>query len=257
MKVISKRKIVPIIIIFSFTALLGLTILLLVKSHQIDEAEIIALHNYSDNFVNYIANLEKSEEDEEDGPTLYQQQLAIALDYFYYEKGQNQISNEEFSKFLKENFDANFDSENFSNDLYAKLFQEKYIEYDPEKHIISLNPAEPTKKERAIIPIPIMTEKSVKKKGSTYIVEYEKYLIESPYDALNCLADSNNSNEPNDEESDKIAKMVSYLNGESTIKSAQDAITPECANQLSEPRNTVVVTYEIENSKFKISSINH
>ena len=81
MKSVSKKKIATIAIILCFAFLLTLTILTFTKSRKMTDAESIALHDYSDSLINYFDNFKETEGDE---TSLYQKELAFAIDYFYY-----------------------------------------------------------------------------------------------------------------------------------------------------------------------------
>ena len=262
MKSIPKKKIAFIAIALCFVFLLSFAVLAFIKGRKLTDTESIALHDYSDSLINYFENFEDSEEYE---ATLYQKELAFTLDYFYYEDSKESITTEELTNFLKDNFNTELNMETIEEDFTNLLIANKCAYYDSEEAIIKITPPSPTKKERARIPITKYLEKSIKKKGNSFEVSYEKYVIESAYDALNCLSRQENPEETEGSEeqssevsqSENTAKMMSYLKTESKINTAQDALTPECTKELSESKSTITIVYKTQNSKLFIEKIEH
>ena len=255
----NKKKIIIVVTAICFVFLLSFTILTFIKSRKINNVESIALHNYSNPFVNYLDNFEDSKDGEEPEISLYQKQLAFALDYFYYEKSQSAVSTDELDTFLKQTFNIELDTGTLFDDLHINRILSKNAFYDPDESIIEISPPSPTKRERARIPITKYFESSIQKKGDTFTVTYEGYTLESAYDALNCLTDQETPEEAEEEPSgfDNSAKMMSYLDAKSNIKSAKDAITIECAQKLSEQKSSIIITYKVTDSQFFIEKIEH
>lgn len=263
MKSISKKKITTIAIVFCFVFLLSLTVLSFIKSRKLTDSDSIVLHNYSNSLVNYFENFEDIEGQE---LSLYQKQLAFSLDYFYYEESKETVPLEDFSAFLKDNFNTELNMETLGEDLMNPALVSKSAIYNTDEETIQITPPSPTKRERAKIPITKYLETTIKKKGNTFKVTYEKYVIESAYDALNCLSRQENPEEQEEGEqldiedapkSNNTAKMMSYLNAKSTIKNAQDALTPECTKELSEVKSSMTVTYKMQDSKIFIEKIEY
>lgn len=257
MKSVSKKKIATIAIILCFAFLLTLTILTFTKSRKMTDAESIALHDYSNSLINYFDNFKETEDSE---ASLYQKELAFAIDYFYYSESKTAITVEELKNFLKDNFNVELNTDTIEEDFNDPLLASKPAIYEDSEQKVHIEPTAPSKRERASIPITKYLEQSVKKKGSTFEVTYEKYVIESAYDALNCLSNQENSEESEEEQSEatntgNVTKMMSYLKAKSPITAAQDAITPECAKELSEPESTITIVYRAQNSKLYIEKI--
>ena len=247
MEIIRKRKPIALIVILAFSILLSLLILLFVNSRKLTDAEKIAIEEYSRPLINYLDNFETIENLEEQ-PTAEQQYIALAVDYYHFEKSQDEIEPEDLKTFVQENFNYEISLNDLELNLQNELLNQKgtFANYEDDK--IHLSYSDPSKKERAVIPLNYYSPSEIKKKHGSYIVKYDHYIIESPYDMLNCLSES---------ESDKTADLMTYLNAKNNIASAQKAITKECAEKITEPKSSLTITYKTKDNKFYIEKIEH
>ncbi|MBR6811139.1 hypothetical protein IKM56_01725 [Candidatus Saccharibacteria bacterium] len=247
MKNIRKRKPIALIIIFAFSILLSLLILLFINSRKLTDAEKIAIEEHSKPLINYLDNFETIE-DREEQPTTEQQYIALAVDYFHFERSQDEIEPENLKTFIQENFNYEINLNDLEFNLQNELLSQKGTSASYEDDKIHLSYRDPSKKERAVISLNYYSPSEIKKKHGSYIVKYDRYIIESPYDMLNCLSES---------ESDKTTDLMAYLNAKSNIASAQKAITKECAEKITEPKSSLKVTYKTKDNKFYIEKIEH
>jgi len=247
MKIKHKRKIIILILIFSVPLLLCFVILLLIRSTKPSSAEKIAVENYAKTYTKYLANFEPIP-DSEHQPTIEQQYSMFALDYFHYEKNQNEIPIADFKNFIQETFDYNIDTTDPNIFTTSDLIIKKGISANIDDDKINVNYPELDKKARAHIALNYFAQNEIKKSHDSFEVDYDQYEIETPYDMLNCLAET---------ESPNTAKLMSYLKAETNINTALDAISLECAQKITEPKAQITVTYGVKNNKFFIQKIKY
>lgn len=220
-------------------------------SRNISKIEKEKIINDTTSYINYLEDIENSKSKDIDKYIIY------TLDYFTYEKGNNNLKTDEIVDFINDTFDKKYTNEdvksygispsmldknivyNIDNDTYT-LFRDKIDRRDLEKKFV----------------IYYKREKITKYNKKKYRVKYSKYIITDPLDLLNYVIEYNTNVKSQEDEID-ITNLKEYLQTGNiskikTFLNENDFIL----NKYTKKKKTVKVTYKVnEDNSFKIYKI--
>ena len=230
-----KEKIDGVMIQRIVIAILVVTILLimLLSGNKISILEEETLKSYSNKMINYI---EKGTKDED--------YIISAVKYYYNEENKTSISLKEVSKYIKENYNKKISEKEMKNiGISEKLMKEK-IMIDIEKSQYNYR-NEKTLQDIANTKIYTYKIKEINKLSENkYEIEYQKYVIENPYEVLNYYQGKKD-----------ITKINNYIMGKGTTKEFLESINEKDLSKFAKKKNQVTVEYEVINRSLTISKI--
>lgn len=230
-----KDKIDGVMIQRIVIAILVVTILLimLLSGNKISILEEETLKSYSNKMINYI---EKGTKDED--------YIISAVKYYYNEENKTSISLKEVSKYIKENYNKKISEKEMKNiGISEKLMKEK-IMIDIEKSQYNYR-NEKTLQDIANTKIYTYKIKEINKLSENkYEIEYQKYVIENPYEVLNYYQGKKD-----------ITKINNYIMGKGTTKEFLESINEKDLSKFAKKKNQVTVEYEVINRSLTISKI--
>ena len=230
-----KEKIDGVMIQRIVIAILVVTILLimLLSGNKISILEEETLKSYSNKMINYI---EKGTKDED--------YIISAVKYYYNEENKTSISLKEVSKYIKENYNKKISEKEMKNiGISEKLMKEK-IMIDIEKSQYNYR-NEKTLQDIANTKIYTYKIKEINKLSENkYEIEYQKYVIENPYEVLNYYQGKKD-----------ITKINNYIMGKGTTKEFLESINEKDLSKFAKKKKQVTVEYEVVNRSLTISKI--
>ena len=230
-----KEKIDGVMIQRIVIAILVVTILLimLLSGNKISILEEETLKSYSNKMINYI---EKGTKDED--------YIISAVKYYYNEENKTSISLKEVSKYIKENYNKKISEKEMKNiGISEKLMKEK-IMIDIEKSQYNYK-NEKTLQDIANTKIYTYKIKEINKLSENkYEIEYQKYVIENPYEVLNYYQGKKD-----------ITKINNYIMGKGTTKEFLESINEKDLSKFAKKKKQVTVEYEVVNRSLTISKI--
>lgn len=228
----------------------------LIGTKNISSIEEKALREKSNDLMLYIEDITLSESNDIDKYIIY------ALDYSYNKSNKNDLSCEEITNFIKENFTIDTDIEKIRNMGVSPLMLEKNITYEPATDSYKMNIIK--KSPQTIKDEPIFyykLEKISKKNKKKYVITYKKYIIENPENMLNYYMEVNNNTEgvPDDNGNMRYdlidtTPIVNYLLGSGKTADIKNLIKEEYLSSFAkeDKKGEIKVTYIIKDDKLLI-----
>lgn len=168
--------------------------------------------------------------------------MLYALTYSDNENDKSSLNNKEIKEILASVFNKEFNEEEIKNVGITPLFMDYNVmqNYETSSYYIDKNAINQTK--IATIKFNIYYLKSIKKRGSNYILEYENYLIDNPYEVLNYYT----------EKGVDTSKINDYLRAKGKIKDIKEATGKDFLESKAKKLDNIEVTYILKGSKFLI-----
>ena len=171
------------ILVFIFLAAI---LVYFLGTRSISKLEENKLKEKSRELINYIDDISLNKSKDIDKYIIY------TLDYSYNVNSKRELTCDEISDFINDNFSKKIDSEDVKNMGVSPLMLEKNITYDNVKNSYKLNDvkksADAIAKEKIVYYKLKKIRKSNKKK---YTITYVKYVIEDPYKMLDYYIEKN------------------------------------------------------------------
>lgn len=256
-KFISKQENTGIMILGVLILIfLVFTAVYLIGTRNISSIEEKTLREKSDDLMLYIEDITLSESNDIDKYIVY------ALNYSYNKNNKNDLTCEEITTFIKENFTIDIDTEKIRNMGVSPLMLTKNITYEPstdsyKMNIMSKNPQ--TIKDEPIVYYKL--EKISKKNKKKYVVTYKKYIIENPENMLNYYMEVNNNTEGVLDESGNMtydlidtAPIVKYLMGTGKLANIKNLIKEKYLSSYAkeDKKGEIKVTYIVKDNQLLI-----
>ena len=236
------------ILILIFLVAIIIYFLLSGRVSKIEKEKII---NDTTPYINYLEDIENSKSKDIDKYIIY------TLDYFTYEKGQNNLKTEEIADFISTTFNKKVTKEDVKNYGISPSMLEKNIVYNIDNDTYTLFRDKTNVRELENKPVVYYKREKIsiynKKK---YKVKYSKYVIDNPLDLLNYIIEYNTKVKKQEDEID-ITNLREYLQTGNISKikyflNENDFILKKYAKK----KKNVKVTYKVNNdNSFKIYKI--
>ena len=199
------------------------------KSMLLEQSNIIM--NYYDSFNN----------DEGQGLDKY---ILFALTYSNNENDKSLLSSKEIKDILENTFNKNFNEDEINHEGITPLLMDNNImqNYDNKEYYIDKDSINQSKISN--INIVIYNNKKIIKRGKRFIVKYDKYVIENPYDILNYY-DAKGGYD--------TSKISSYLRGNGKLKDVKSIIEKDYLDSNTKKVSDEKVIFELKGTKFLIN----
>ena len=220
-------------------------------SGRVSKIETEKIINDTTSYVNYLEDIEDSKSKDIDKYIIY------SLDYYTYEKGQNNLKTDEIVDFINATFNKKVTNEDVKNYGISPSMLEKNIVYniDNDTYTLFRNKIDLRELENKEV-VYYKREKISMYNKKKYKVKYSKYIIDNPLDLLNYVIDYNTKVKKQEDEID-ITNLREYLQTGNINKvkyflNENDFIL----KKYTKKKKTIVITYKVDdNNNFKIYKI--
>lgn len=237
----------PVIALLGILVLVFLiiTIIYLVGIKKLSSIEEKELTSRSDEIVYYLDDL-LLDTDKVDKYIIY------SLDYNLHENNDSTMSIEDMYNFIKDNFDIKINKDELIDVGITPLMLSKNITYDSQKLMYTINSVHGNPTDIAETSVNYYHVNKINKKNrKKYIITYQKYVINDPYEVLNYYLENNAKvEEPVD-----IVPFRNYLAGSGSLYSFVKSIDSNDINKFSKKDKEVKVTIVVIDNKLKINQV--
>lgn len=233
MKEIIKNKYLYFIIA-GLLIIIGIIYCIYTYTH-ISKLEYDLFMNQSKTYMDYYDSLDVDSD-------LLDRYILYALTYSDNENDKSKLTSSEIKSTLEKVFEKKFSEQEINNVGITPLLMENNITQNYENNEYYIDKESLTQSKIANIKIVVYNLKCFKRKGNKYNAEYEKYLIENPYDVLNYY---------NDKKVD-TSKINSYLRGEGKVKDIKESLDEEYLKTKAKKLDNIKVEYVLKGTKFLI-----
>ena len=226
---------------------------------NVSKIEENKLKDNSTNLINYIEDISLSKSKDID------KYIIFALDYSYNVNSKREMTCDEISEFLKNNFKKKISSDDVKNMGVSPLMLEKNITYDNVKNSYKLSDvkqnADKIAEEKIVYYKLNKIRKSNKKK---YTITYTKYVIEDPYKMLDYYIEKNRVTEGEKQEDGTMTYnltdttiLKNYLMGSAKIGDIKNFIKDNEADldKYAKKNGKLKITYISDGENLLISKI--
>ena len=211
-------------------------IIILFNNKKTTELENTKVNEFSDKVANYLDEVLLNEKDEG-------KYINYALEYLYNTTDDKEFSIDKIVNTINDTFDLKYSEEKIEKIGITETMLNKGIVYDSGKKSFKYNNVK-TPTDLASIPIiKYNLKKITKKSNEKFILEYEKYLVENPYDILNYYSESDNTH---------VKEITEYLQGKSKIIVVKNLINKDNIKKIGKIDGTKKITLVIKNNKLLI-----
>ena len=226
-----------IIFIGLISLLIIILLIIFIPKNKLTNLEKVKINEINDEVINYID--EVYEYDDEG------KYISFAIEYLYNETNKLEYSNQEVLDIINKYFNKNYKIEDISNIGITNRMADKGITYSIDKYVYN---NKLTKKE---ISTKVLYKYSINKinkiNSKKFIVKYNRYIVENPYEILNYYENKNINND-NKYDTSNINK---YLNGDNKVKLIKESITKD----NSKKDGNIEITYIIKDNRLLIDNI--
>ena len=199
--------------------------------------------------------------------------MIFGLKYNLNTNSKNTISSTNLRKIINSKLNVKVSKEEISNHGVSPKMLEYNINYDVEADTYTIDSSTKTNYEIANETIYGYIKTSQKKKTmNKFIVNYEIYAIDNPYEILNYYNNLNseiylsNLEENNDDQKAKdnsktntkeydVEPILNYLTGKASIADIQSYLAENVLNEIGENKGNIQVVYELVDGSLLIDSI--
>lgn len=253
MKKDSMNNRLMILVIATFIiAIVGLGFLLFgnKKMSKIEENKLSEIGSTYIPYLHYYTDVDKNENE-------FTKYVLFAVNYYYNEEGKEEVSFKDIRKLAKEVFGINVKDKDLEKVGLITYMIENGINYTPgsKMYTISQKNTMPELAQKEITKYNQI--KAVKKSGSTYVVTYEKYTVEKPYELMNYYMDKSQDTKNKDAAKDKkIAdEILEYLRGKAKVGTIVNYINKDNIKRCGKVGNKITITYKSTDDGLVISKI--
>lgn len=229
-------------IIIAVLTIIFLLFILIKSRATITDAERISLDEFANRAMTYMEEVDFTSDYETEKTDNY---IVYAVEYNFGENGKTETTVDEIAQLTKEIFDFDIDKKEIRHRANSSRTINKYIGYDEAKSTFILNRQFFDNKLAAVKPIDVYFEKTAHKSGGNFIVTYEKFQFDTPYDIRDCAAERNIS----------ISDFDKYLNGSASSANLKRAAVKECTNTSGNYLKDLTVTYSIKDGHLYIKTL--
>lgn len=235
-----KNLIITGIIIVVFVALL--ITLIVINSNKLTKLEEIKINEFSDKISNHIEEFIENSDDEG-------KYINFAVEYLYNTTDKNEFSLEEVVTVINETFNVNYISEDIMEIGISPKMLDKGVTYESASNTFKYN-AQKTRVDIASTPIKKYELTKIKKVNKEkFVITYNKYVVENPYEMLNYY---NNQNIENDKEYD-TTDISEYLKGNRKISVIKKSIVSKDINNYGKADGSIELEFIIKDNKLVLN----
>lgn len=230
--------------------LVAFIVTIIIFSHHLNDLELAQIRSTSDDVMTYIEQITDSENEEND------RYIAYALTYAQNENNVTELTAEEIKTITQNHFNIELTVEDINNIGVTPYLFDKQIYHQAEDNKYLINTESMTQAQIARIPITKYIIQDIQKSGNNYIVEYQKYIVDNPYEILNYYAKrKEQASQDGVEYHDDSDLIAAYLTGKGKIKDIKKFVTSENVEQIARKENKLKVTYIVKNDKLLVDKI--
>ena len=180
--------------------------------------------------------------------------IVFTLDYNLYNNNKNEMTSNEIKTYINKTFNKKLKKEEITSVGITEEMLNKNITYDSSKDIYKINVDKDTGKQIEERKIVYSKVKKIRRKNkNTYVIKYDKYVIENPYNILNYYIEKNvdNNNQVD------ITPIKNYLLGSSSTKEIKNIIkkNEKDLEKYSKKKGKIKITYIMKGNKLIIYKI--
>lgn len=235
------------ILIILGTILLFTLLILLIVNKSISPLEKIKLEEVSNDTTNYFFEVDNVDNTEID------KYINYAFSYNLNENDKKSISIDDIYNIINSKFKIDFKKEDIASIGITPSMALKGLMFNNDTSEFYINDSKKSYAEIASTKIYKYNIKKIKKiSNKKYLIIYDKYVIENPYEVLNYYNELSNDEKNKDKYLDIANKISSYLKGESTLKSIIPYINKDVIKKCGKREKTVKITYVIDKNSLLI-----
>ena len=225
-----------IIIISSICILILILLIVLITKNKLTNLEKVKINEMNDEIINYIDEIYEYDDEGK--------YINFAIEYLYNEKDKLVYSDEDIVNTLNNIFSKKYTIDDIKKIGISKRMADKGISYNIDKFEYNTNL---TKKEISTKVLYKYSINKIKKiNNKKFIVKYDRYIVNNPYDILNYYEKNNINNNKYD-----TSNINKYLNGEGKIKLIKDAINKDNGKK----EGNIEITYIIKDKQLLVDNI--
>ena len=258
-KFIKKNRKILLVILLGLLIIFG--IIFMIRSHM-TKLEKDLLEKTSNTTMLYMDTIENTKGEGLDQYILY------ALEYGYNEEGKEELSSKEIKEIIEKVFIKKVSWKKINSIGITPLLLDNSVMHDPEATVYRINREGITQAQIAEVPIVTYNIKKIKKRGSKYIVKYQKNIVKNPYEILNYYSEPKIYMEKDKKKKDnkkekkvKIkkydsSKISDYLTCKGKIRDIKLAVNDDIIkNSGKVDKKLIKVIYKLEGTEFLVESI--
>ena len=245
-----KKKNLIIILGVVLLLVVLLVILFIINSNKLTDLERIKIEDNSKDVMLFMEEVETSKD--------IDRFIAYALEYSYNLNDKDILTAKEIKELIQSKFNVELKEDSINDVGVTPYLLDKHIAHDPEEKTYSINKKDLTQAAIAKIPVVKYEISKIKKKGKKYIVTYNKYVVENPYEVLNYYNDM--TGKLTDEEKENYtpydtSDIYNYLTCKGKITSVKEAIDKDNIEKVGKVDKEITVTYIIKDDKLLIDEV--
>lgn len=247
-----KNKLMIMLGVLLLVILLTTIILIIVinKSKKISNLEEIKINETSKTTMLFMEEIETSKD--------LDRYISYALEYSYNIDNKDSLTAKEIKEFIEKRFNIELKEEEINNVGVTPYLLDKSIGHNPEEKTYKIDKTGITQSMIAKIPVIKYEINTIKKHKKEFIVTYDKYVVENPYEILNYYNDMGNELTEEERENYKpydTSEIYNYLTCKGKITTLKDAITKDNIEKLGKIDKQIEVTYIIKDDNLVIDNI--
>ena len=174
--------------------------------------------------------------------------VMFALDYLKQEKNSNTFTVYEVRDTINEFFTVNFDIDKLNNIGITPYMVERGVTFDTSSMSYTYNKTYTRVDISEMKIVKYNIKKITKKSKTSYVVMYDRYVVNKPYNIYNYYLTKDNSQE-------KIDAISKYLKGDGPVNKVKDLINKDNINEIGSAEGKLKITYKVIDNKLKVSKI--
>lgn len=265
---IMNNRLMIIVIITFVIAIVGVGFLLF-GNKKMSSIEKNKLEEVGNKYMPYLSYyIDNKKDDKINGYVLF------ALNYFYNEEDKEEVKFNDVIKLTKEVFGEKIKKEDLEKLGLSSYMIENGINYNPGSTVytISQKNSMPELAKKEIIKYNQV--KAVKKNSNTYVVTYDRYIVEKPYELMNYYMDFNSGTPEQNTTSKKSKKtttttavaenkeakqasddILEYLRGKAKVGTITKYITADSIKRCGKIGDKITITYKSTDEGLVINKI--
>ena len=242
---ISKIKLIPkksvIIAVISILLIALIITLVIINSNKITNLEEIKINEFSNEISNYIEEFENIDDEGK--------YINYAIEYLYNTENKTEYSIDEITNVINETFNVKYVQEDIMEIGISPKMLDKGVTYESASNTFKYN-AQKTRVDIASTPIKKYELTKIKKVNKEkFVITYNKYVVENPYEMLNYY---NNQNIENDKEYD-TTDISEYLKGNRKISVIKKSIVSKDINNYGKADGSIELEFIIKDNKLVLN----
>lgn len=235
----NKKIIILIGVILLIGIIITISIVFNKQKNKITDLEQIKINEINDDIIDYIEYIEENSD--------IDKYILFSLKYSSDKNDKYSLTLKEMKEIIENKFNKSFTEEILEKNGISPLLMENDIGYDYDSQTYFIYKIKKSYAEIANTKIIKYIQKDIVKKNNQFIVTYNKYVIDNPYDILNYYS----SNEP---ETDTI-EISKYLKGEEKIGTIKKYLNENNVSKIGKKQKDITITYIIKDNKILIDKV--